>query len=182
MIDRNEHLKLTRIKPSEERVVVLGSQTYPDHHGVVHTPLPRPFTISEKGVDLGLVIGGHTTGENRVKNIDLYAHTPQLGTGNVTEYERICSKQNDKIMSEHTPVLRAQANLDISPVIDCVHLRTDVQPASPATDLRKVEYGHASPNLDVNLEVGVGGEAFSDMGEMIARWELMESSEYEWKV
>ena len=67
-------------------------------------------------------------------------------------------------------------------VIDCVHLRTDVQPASPATDLRKVEYGHASPNLDVNLEVGVGGEAFSDMGEMIARWELMESSEYEWKV
>ena len=83
---------------------------------------------------MGLVIGGHTTGENRVKNIDLYAHTPQLGTGNVTEYERICSKQNDKIMSEHTPVLRAQADLDISPVIDCVHLRTDVQPASPATD------------------------------------------------
>ena len=49
MRDRNEHLKLTRIKPSEERVVVLGSQTYPDHHGGVHSthrcpdhlPLPK---------------------------------------------------------------------------------------------------------------------------------------------
>ena len=162
--------------------MVLGSKSYPDHHGGMHTPLPRPLTIAEKGVDVGWVIGGHTTGDNWAENKDLDAHTPQLGTGYVTEYEHNCSTQNDRILSEHTPDLRTQADLDISPVIDCVHLRTAVQPASPATDLRKVEYGQASPNLDVNVEVGVRGETFSDIGGMIARWEMMENSENEWKV
>ena len=35
---------------------------YPLCHGSVHTPLPRPATIPEKGVELGWVIGGQITG------------------------------------------------------------------------------------------------------------------------
>jgi hypothetical protein len=82
LLDMMGRMEFTRIKPSKESVVVLGSQTYPDHHGGVQTPLPRPLTITVKGVEMGWVIGGHTTEDNWVKNND----TPQLGTGNVTEY------------------------------------------------------------------------------------------------
>ena len=51
LLDMMETTVSTRIKPSEESVVVLGSQIYTDRHGGVHTPLPRPLTIAEKGVD-----------------------------------------------------------------------------------------------------------------------------------
>ena len=42
---------------------------YPLCHGSVHTPLPRPATIPEKGVELGWVIGGQITGGQ--DNIDM---------------------------------------------------------------------------------------------------------------
>ena len=36
---------------------------YPHHHGDAHTPLLRPATITENGVELGWVIGLPITGE-----------------------------------------------------------------------------------------------------------------------
>ena len=73
------------MEPREESVVVPGSTEYLDHHGGVHTPLLRPSTITEKGVDLGCVIGGQTT-EGTGMNITYEeGHTPQLGPGSVTD-------------------------------------------------------------------------------------------------
>jgi hypothetical protein len=37
---------------------------YPHHCGSVHTPLLSPATITENGVELGCVIGLHTTGDH----------------------------------------------------------------------------------------------------------------------
>jgi hypothetical protein len=45
----------------EESMMVVGSQSYPPHHGGVHTPLQTLSTITEKGVEISYVIGGHTT-------------------------------------------------------------------------------------------------------------------------
>ena len=46
------------VKVMEESVVGVERQpVYPHHHGRVHTPLPGPVTITEKGVEQGQVIG-----------------------------------------------------------------------------------------------------------------------------
>ena len=43
---------------------------YPHCCSSVHTPLPRPATIHEKGVELGCVIGGHiTVGQDIVRSM-----------------------------------------------------------------------------------------------------------------
>ena len=52
------------LEPMEESVMEVGSQSYPPHHGGVHTPLQNLSTITEKGVEVGYVIGGHTTEGN----------------------------------------------------------------------------------------------------------------------
>ena len=62
-------------KIMEESVVGLESQcVYLNHHGRVHTPLPGPAIITEKGVEQGQVIGLYCTGElngRRAGNIEL---------------------------------------------------------------------------------------------------------------
>ena len=50
--------------PGEDSVVGVESYfVYPHHYGGGHTPLLRPATITEKGVELGCVIGLPTTGD-----------------------------------------------------------------------------------------------------------------------
>jgi hypothetical protein len=50
--------------PGGESVVGVESYSrYPHHYGGGHTPLLRPVTITEKGVELGCVIGLPTTGD-----------------------------------------------------------------------------------------------------------------------
>jgi hypothetical protein len=59
----------------EESVVGLESKyVYLNHHGRVHTPLPGPAIITEKGVEQGQVIGLYFTGgriDRRAGSIDL---------------------------------------------------------------------------------------------------------------
>ena len=43
---------------------------YPPHYGGGHTPLLSPAIITEKGVELGWVIGLSTTGEQDIKSIE----------------------------------------------------------------------------------------------------------------
>ena len=55
------------VKVMEESVVGVEKQpVYPHHHGRVHTPLPGPVTITEKGVEKGQVIGLYPTEGNNV--------------------------------------------------------------------------------------------------------------------
>ena len=50
--------------PGEDSVVGVETDIeYPHHYGLGHTPLLRPATITEKGVELGCVIGLPTTGD-----------------------------------------------------------------------------------------------------------------------
>jgi hypothetical protein len=67
-------------KVMEESVVWLESHMeYLHHHVRVHTPLPGPVTITEKGVELDCVIGLHITGghDDRVQPV-LEEAKPQL--------------------------------------------------------------------------------------------------------
>ena len=54
-----------------ESVVGVEKQTvYPPHWSSVHTPLPRPATIPEKGLELDCVIGCHITeGQDMVSRV-----------------------------------------------------------------------------------------------------------------
>ena len=51
---------------------------YPPHCSSVYTPLPRPATIPEKGMELGRVIGGHIAE-------DCSVHTPLTRPATIPE-------------------------------------------------------------------------------------------------
>ena len=56
-------MRNTQATIEEESVPEVERQiAYPHHYGIVHTPLLRPATIPEKGVELGCEIGLHTAG------------------------------------------------------------------------------------------------------------------------
>ena len=46
-------------------VTLVSRYEDPAHHGGVHTPLLGPATITEKGVEQGLVVGLHTIEDNQ---------------------------------------------------------------------------------------------------------------------
>ena len=69
---------------------------YPTPHGDVHTSLPRPIIITEKGVELGWVGGGHFTG-------DMSEHTPSPGPkdiNNLAQCEPIKDNTDMRIIQE----------------------------------------------------------------------------------
>jgi hypothetical protein len=83
---------------------------YPHHCGSGHTPLLSPAPIPENGVELGYVIGLHTTGGNDallttditvcVTEVGDEAHTPAPGPN-------LCTDMTGNMMRVlHIPILR----------------------------------------------------------------------------
>ena len=121
---------------------------YLGHHGGAHTPLLVTNIIAEKGVDLCLVIGGQSTGDNRHENVLEAANTPSLGpekSGDI--FEQRCLNTQGLFDAEHTPTLGPRTDQAV-PVICCVQPCTLVQPIKISEDLIKVEYESGSPESD----------------------------------
>ena len=156
---------------------------YLGHHGGAHTPLLVTNIIAEKGVDLCLVIGGQSTGDNRHENVLEAANTPSLGlemSGDIFEQRGLNTQGLSD--AEHTPTLGPRTDQAV-PVICCVQPCTLVQPIKISEDLIKVEYESGSPESDRG---GEGGEmefvGLTNIETMIAKWEAMENDANEWKV
>ena len=153
---------------------------YPHLCGSGHTPLLSPAAISEKGVELGCVIGLHTTGGHEAiltRDInDSGMHTPLPGTKDISDIT-----VNKYLGPAHTAYLGAQAEQSNS-VINCALLSTGVQQPDDTADLRKVMRESASPNLDRTPGVVDGRvERFGDISMMVTRWERLEQDDSEWK-
>ena len=162
----------------ESVVGVESSSYYPHHYGDGHTPLLSPATITEKGVELGCVIGLSIAGEHPGIGI-VYTdrddtHTPDTGPKDMS---------GDRGMRPvHTPSPGPQCKQRIT-VNDCVLLSTGVQPTEETADLRKVKLDSESTNLE-RTPVMVEGklERFKDIGSMITQWEDLEHNDKEWMV
>ena len=73
MEGKNEQLCLKCDNQPGKMGSVVGVESnceYPPHYGGGHTPLLSPAIITEKGVELGWVIGLSTTGEQDIKSIE----------------------------------------------------------------------------------------------------------------
>jgi hypothetical protein len=151
--------------PGEESLVGVESYyRYPHHCGREHTPLLRPGTITENGVDLDCVIGLLTTGDQGEVDMGVepevegIKYCPGLEVGLPSYifrgYKAHCSKIcPDRIRYDVRNVAQEAAH---TPQLGTVHTTesTGVHPCEHTTDLLKVGGVTTSTNLENSADIG----------------------------